>query len=155
MFWFYFRVDRDGSGAITSNELQQALSNGSWTPFNPETVRLMIGNLYFFPTSLKLIFFCHRNVRQKKQWLNQLWGVWCSVEVRDWLAELLPLLWQRQLGQHWPARAATGPCHLWLQTLRWHRHHADEEVWPQWLKHHLLWWLHSVLHRPLCTLQRI
>ncbi|XP_059468431.1 programmed cell death protein 6 [Neocloeon triangulifer] len=42
--WDIFRsVDRDGSGAISANELQQALSNGSWTPFNPETVRLMIG----------------------------------------------------------------------------------------------------------------
>ena len=71
-----FRVDKDRSGAITSEELQSALSNGetqthiykltqihthailqphpilvsllciytgSWTPFNPETVRLMIG----------------------------------------------------------------------------------------------------------------
>ncbi|EDO45947.1 predicted protein [Nematostella vectensis] len=37
------RVDKDRSGSISSNELQQALSNGTWTPFNPETVRLMIG----------------------------------------------------------------------------------------------------------------
>ncbi|XP_011693788.1 PREDICTED: programmed cell death protein 6 isoform X2 [Wasmannia auropunctata] len=42
--WDVFqRVDRDRSGAISANELQQALSNGTWTPFNPETVRLMIG----------------------------------------------------------------------------------------------------------------
>ncbi|XP_057291355.1 programmed cell death protein 6-like isoform X1 [Hydractinia symbiolongicarpus] len=42
--WGIFqRVDKDRSGTITSVELQQALSNGSWTPFNPETVRLMIG----------------------------------------------------------------------------------------------------------------
>lgn len=42
--WDVFqRVDRDKSGAITADELQQALSNGTWTPFNPETVRLMIG----------------------------------------------------------------------------------------------------------------
>jgi len=39
----FLRVDRDRSGAITSNELQAALSNGSWQPFNPETVRMMIG----------------------------------------------------------------------------------------------------------------
>lgn len=36
-------IDRDRNGTICSDELQQALSNGSWTPFNPETVRLMIG----------------------------------------------------------------------------------------------------------------
>ncbi|KAK2574933.1 hypothetical protein KPH14_008700 [Odynerus spinipes] len=42
--WDVFkRVDKDGSGSITADELQQALSNGTWTPFNPETVRLMIG----------------------------------------------------------------------------------------------------------------
>ncbi|KAK2193545.1 hypothetical protein NP493_10g05037 [Ridgeia piscesae] len=42
--WSVFRsVDVDGSGDITANELQKALSNGTWTPFNPETVRLMIG----------------------------------------------------------------------------------------------------------------
>lgn len=37
------RVDKDRSGAIDAAELQSALSNGNWTPFNPETVRLMIG----------------------------------------------------------------------------------------------------------------
>ncbi|XP_066588975.1 programmed cell death protein 6 isoform X2 [Prorops nasuta] len=42
--WDVFqRVDKDHSGAISADELQQALSNGTWTPFNPETVRLMIG----------------------------------------------------------------------------------------------------------------
>lgn len=38
-------VDKDNSGFISADELQQALSNGTWTPFNPETVRLMIGEL--------------------------------------------------------------------------------------------------------------
>jgi len=37
------KVDADGSGSISSNELQSALSNGTWSPFNPETVRMMIG----------------------------------------------------------------------------------------------------------------
>nr|CAB3264727.1 programmed cell death protein 6-like [Phallusia mammillata] len=37
------QVDRDRSGQITIKELQEALSNGTWKPFNPETVRLMIG----------------------------------------------------------------------------------------------------------------
>ena len=40
---FNNRVDTDRSGTINANELQQALSNGTWTPFNPETIRLMIG----------------------------------------------------------------------------------------------------------------
>lgn len=42
-FLYVKRVDRDGSGAINAAELQAALSNGTWSPFNPETVRLMIG----------------------------------------------------------------------------------------------------------------
>lgn len=37
------RVDKDRSGAISADELQSALSNGTWAPFNPETVRLMLG----------------------------------------------------------------------------------------------------------------
>uniref|UniRef100_A0A1I7Y740 Programmed cell death protein 6 n=2 Tax=Steinernema glaseri TaxID=37863 RepID=A0A1I7Y740_9BILA len=37
------RVDRDRSGQISVDELQSALSNGTWSPFNPETCRLMIG----------------------------------------------------------------------------------------------------------------
>jgi len=37
------KVDTDRSGSISSNELQSALSNGTWSPFNPETVRMMIG----------------------------------------------------------------------------------------------------------------
>ncbi|CAH3153922.1 unnamed protein product [Porites lobata] len=42
--WSIFaKIDKDRNGRITADELQQALSNGSWTPFNPETVRLMIG----------------------------------------------------------------------------------------------------------------
>ncbi|XP_054273886.1 programmed cell death protein 6-like [Macrosteles quadrilineatus] len=42
--WDVFqRVDSDRSGYISADELQVALSNGTWTPFNPETVRLMIG----------------------------------------------------------------------------------------------------------------
>lgn len=42
-----FRVDRDRSGFINAEELRQALSNGSWSPFNFETVRLMIGKSIF------------------------------------------------------------------------------------------------------------
>lgn len=41
----YYRVDRDRSGYINADELQSALSNGTWAPFNKETVRLMIGKL--------------------------------------------------------------------------------------------------------------
>lgn len=44
VLWQIFQsVDRDRSGQITMQELGQALSNGTWTPFNPETIRLMIG----------------------------------------------------------------------------------------------------------------
>ena len=43
LIFVFWRVDRDHSGSINSTELQQALSNGTWTPFNPETVRMMIG----------------------------------------------------------------------------------------------------------------
>ncbi|XP_047486937.1 programmed cell death protein 6-like isoform X1 [Penaeus chinensis] len=37
------QVDKDRSGAIDARELQSALSNGNFTPFNPETIKLMIG----------------------------------------------------------------------------------------------------------------
>ena len=40
--WFV-AVDNDRSGSITAKELQQALTNGNWSHFNPETCRLMIG----------------------------------------------------------------------------------------------------------------
>ena len=40
---FVIRVDSDRSGQISANELQKALSNGTWNPFNIDTVRLMIG----------------------------------------------------------------------------------------------------------------
>lgn len=36
-------VDQDRSGQITPIELQQALMNGNWSPFNGETCRLMVG----------------------------------------------------------------------------------------------------------------
>ncbi|XP_065190222.1 programmed cell death protein 6-like [Sycon ciliatum] len=42
--WGIFqKVDTDRSQKISANELGQALKNGSFTPFNPETIRLMIG----------------------------------------------------------------------------------------------------------------
>lgn len=42
--WEMFQtVDQDRSGKITSVELQKALLNGNWSPFNHETCRLMIG----------------------------------------------------------------------------------------------------------------
>lgn len=44
---FVSRIDRDRSGYISAEELQVALSNGSWSAFNPETVRLMIGQYIF------------------------------------------------------------------------------------------------------------
>ncbi|KAK3766639.1 hypothetical protein RRG08_042418 [Elysia crispata] len=42
--WTWFQaVDVDRSQKITATELRQALMNGNWSPFNPETCRLMIG----------------------------------------------------------------------------------------------------------------
>ncbi|KAJ9072779.1 hypothetical protein DSO57_1023710 [Entomophthora muscae] len=38
--WFR-AVDADGSGQLSAEELQRALVNGDWSPFNMETVRLM------------------------------------------------------------------------------------------------------------------
>ncbi|KAI8643914.1 hypothetical protein BD408DRAFT_341435 [Parasitella parasitica] len=39
--WFK-AVDTDGSGQLSADELQKALINGDWSPFNIETVRLMV-----------------------------------------------------------------------------------------------------------------
>ncbi|KAI8594542.1 hypothetical protein EDD21DRAFT_393408 [Dissophora ornata] len=39
--WFD-AVDTDHSGSLSCEELQRALMNGDWTPFNVETVRLMM-----------------------------------------------------------------------------------------------------------------
>jgi len=36
-------VDADRNGKIAPDELQKALLNGNWSPFNQETCRLMIG----------------------------------------------------------------------------------------------------------------
>ena len=47
LFKFY-RVDKDRSGYISADELQRALSNGTWAPFNAETVRLMICILNYY-----------------------------------------------------------------------------------------------------------
>lgn len=41
--WSWFKaVDTDGSGQLSADELQRALINGDWSPFNIETVRLMV-----------------------------------------------------------------------------------------------------------------
>jgi len=36
------QVDKDKSNAISATELQACLSNGTWEPFNSETVKLMV-----------------------------------------------------------------------------------------------------------------
>ncbi|XP_054721695.1 programmed cell death protein 6-like isoform X2 [Uloborus diversus] len=43
LYSIFMRLDKDTSGQMNATELQAALSNGTWRPFNPETVRLMIG----------------------------------------------------------------------------------------------------------------
>mmetsp|Transcript_17421 Transcript_17421/g.41468 ORF Transcript_17421/g.41468 Transcript_17421/m.41468 type:complete len:220 (+) Transcript_17421:43-702(+) len=42
LWQFFSAVDKDNSGRIDSHELQQALSNGTWSPFNLDTVNLLI-----------------------------------------------------------------------------------------------------------------
>lgn len=39
---FFSAVDGDGSGQLTVHELQRALVNGDWSPFNIETVRTIV-----------------------------------------------------------------------------------------------------------------
>ena len=43
LYFYFFRLDKDGSGSLSAVELQKALSNGTWTPFNIMTVQAMIG----------------------------------------------------------------------------------------------------------------
>jgi len=41
--WSYFvSVDQDGSGAISVRELERALVNGDWSPFDMDTVKLLM-----------------------------------------------------------------------------------------------------------------
>ncbi|KAL1924136.1 uncharacterized protein VTP21DRAFT_7171 [Calcarisporiella thermophila] len=41
--WYWFQaVDTDRSGFLTVEELQRALINGDWSPFNYETCRMMV-----------------------------------------------------------------------------------------------------------------
>ncbi|KAF5322497.1 hypothetical protein D9619_002197 [Psilocybe cf. subviscida] len=41
--WQWFTtVDHDGSGAITAVELERALTNGDWTPFDLDTVKMLM-----------------------------------------------------------------------------------------------------------------
>ncbi|KAG2178976.1 hypothetical protein INT43_001825 [Umbelopsis isabellina] len=41
--WSWFKaVDTDNSGSLTADELQRALVNGDWSPFNIETVRNIV-----------------------------------------------------------------------------------------------------------------
>ncbi|CAJ0758463.1 23012_t:CDS:2 [Entrophospora sp. SA101] len=53
LFFWFKAVDTDGSGSLTTEELQKALINGDWSPFNIETVRLMMN---MFDTDWKKCF---------------------------------------------------------------------------------------------------
>ena len=43
--WFV-AIDASGSGTISATELQAALTNADWSPFNDETCQLMIGQFF-------------------------------------------------------------------------------------------------------------
>ncbi|KAI8054229.1 hypothetical protein BDF22DRAFT_401471 [Syncephalis plumigaleata] len=67
--WQWFKaIDIDGSGELTCDELQQALVNGDWQPFNIETVRLMM-NLFDVNNDGRIGF-------------NEFAGLWKYIE--DW-----------------------------------------------------------------------
>ena len=151
LVWSCPRVDKDRSNAISADELQQALSNGqlklylinqllhvvihniyilppfflsgSWTAFNPETIRLMIGKLYLLciciyhthrhtNTPVTPAFSC-RNVWSRQIWNHQFPRVWLSVEVRTRLADHIQKLWSRWFGSHWQERATDSTDQLW------------------------------------------
>ena len=57
--YIFSSVDRDRSGSISTLELQQALSNGTQHPFNPETCRLMLGALFSSNTIFIALNFRH------------------------------------------------------------------------------------------------
>jgi len=65
--WF-LSVDADQSGAIHANELQRALVNGDWTPFDLDTVKLLMS---IFDTD-----------RSGTIGFNEFAGVWKYIE--DW-----------------------------------------------------------------------
>ncbi|GAN11187.1 oxysterol-binding protein-related protein 3 isoform X4 [Mucor ambiguus] len=65
--WFK-AVDTDGSGQLSADELQKALINGDWSPFNIETVRLMV-NMFDTDNSGTINF-------------NEFAGLWKYIE--DW-----------------------------------------------------------------------
>ncbi|KAI9262692.1 hypothetical protein BY458DRAFT_515108 [Sporodiniella umbellata] len=67
MSWFK-SVDADGSGQLSADELQRALVNGDWSPFNIETVRLMV-NMFDSDNSGTINY-------------NEFQGLWKYIE--DW-----------------------------------------------------------------------
>ncbi|CDS03362.1 hypothetical protein LRAMOSA00764 [Lichtheimia ramosa] len=65
LYGWFKAVDTDGSGQLTADELQKALINGDWSPFNIETVRMMVN------------MFDHGTIG-----FNEFGGLWRYVE--DW-----------------------------------------------------------------------
>ena len=68
LFSWFKAVDTDGSGQLSADELQRALINGDWSPFNIETVRLMV-NMFDTDNSGTINF-------------NEFSGLWKYIE--DW-----------------------------------------------------------------------
>lgn len=52
--WF-ITVDEDRSGQITATELQRALVNGNWSPFDLDTTKMLMG-IFVSQAALQLPF---------------------------------------------------------------------------------------------------
>ncbi|CDH53978.1 predicted protein [Lichtheimia corymbifera JMRC:FSU:9682] len=86
LYGWFKAVDTDGSGQLTADELQRALINGDWSPFNIETVRMMV-NMFDKVTkridqeTLFFLFIMGMDGKLGSNRYNRFQRVWWSVEV--------------------------------------------------------------------------
>lgn len=78
--WSWFvTVDEDRSGQITATELQRALVNGNWSPFDLDTTKMLMG-IFVSRALLSVPFALARTLTdlfwdvtgRRPQWLHQL-----------------------------------------------------------------------------------